>query len=55
MVNAERDNPTILFLSIKSHILDSNGVWYSSFWSDGSITPLNLTIEEKGGLLAIAY
>merc|ERR1711911_468763 len=23
------------FLSPKSHILDSNGVWYSSFWSEG--------------------
>ena len=34
------------FLSIKSHILDSDGVWYSSFWSEGSIpyNPLNLTI-----------
>ena len=24
-----------LFLSVKSHILDCNGVWYSSFWSEG--------------------
>ena len=30
------------FLSITSHILDSNGVWYCSFWSEGSINPLNL-------------
>ena len=28
-------------LSIKSHILDSNGVLYCSFWSEGSINPLN--------------
>ena len=27
-------------LSIKSHILDNNGVWYSSFWSERSINPL---------------
>ena len=31
------------FLSIKSHILDTNGVWYCSFW-EGFINPLNLTI-----------
>ena len=24
-------------LSLKSHILDSNEVWYSWFWSEGSI------------------
>ena len=24
------------FLSAKSHILGSNGVWYSSFWSEGT-------------------
>ena len=32
------------FLSLKSRILDSNGVWYCSFWSEGSINPLNLNI-----------
>ena len=31
-----------LFLSIKSYILDSNGVWYSSFWSEWAINPQNL-------------
>ena len=25
------------FLSFKSHILDSNGVWYSSFWSEATL------------------
>ena len=30
-----RDPPPKYFLSPKSHILDSNGVWYSSFWSEG--------------------
>ena len=39
-----RDRPTICFLSIKSHILDSNGVWYCSFWSEGSMNPLNMNI-----------
>ena len=28
----------------KSHILDSNGVWYSSFWSEGPINHRNLKI-----------
>ena len=32
------------FLSITSHILDSNGVWYCSFWSEGSMNPLNMNI-----------
>ena len=36
-----RDSPTIFFfcLSIKSHTLDTDGVWYCSFWSEGSINP----------------
>ena len=35
---------TICFLlSFKSHILDSNGVWYSWFWPEGSINPQNST------------
>ena len=33
-----------LCLTIKSHILGSNGVWYCSFWSEGSINPQNLKI-----------
>merc|ERR1711911_191172 len=32
------------FLSPKSHILDSNGVWYSSFWSEGPKNHRNLKI-----------
>ena len=32
------------FLSPKSHILDSNGVWYSSFWSEGPKIHRNLKI-----------
>ena len=41
----KRDSSTIcLFLSIKSHILNSNGVRYSLFWSEGSINPLNIKI-----------
>ena len=31
-------------LSIKPHILDSNGVWYCSFWLERSLNPLNLKI-----------
>ena len=30
-------------LSFKSHILDSNGVWYSWFWPEGSINAQNST------------
>ena len=30
------------FVSPKSHILDRNGVWYSSFWSEGPKNHLNL-------------
>ena len=37
-----RDPPPKNFLSPKSHILDSNGVWYSSFWSEGLKNHLNL-------------
>ena len=32
---------TIFFLSLKSHILDTNGVWYSWFWSEGSVNSPN--------------
>ena len=32
-----RDPPPKNFLSPKSHILDSNGVWYSSFWSEATL------------------
>ena len=32
------------FLSAKSHILGSNGVWYSSFWSEGPKNHRNLKI-----------
>ena len=32
---------TIFCLSFKSHILDSNGVWYSWFWPEGSINAQN--------------
>ena len=34
-------------LKLKPHILDSNGVWLSSFWSEGSINPLNLKMLVK--------
>ena len=34
---------TIFFLLFKSHILDSNGVWYSWFWPEGSINGQNST------------
>ena len=34
---------TIFCLSFKSHILDSNGVWYSWFWPEGSINAQNST------------
>ena len=30
--------------NVKSHILDSNGVWYSSFWSEGPKNHRNLKI-----------
>ena len=37
--------PHFFLLTTKSDILDGNGVWYCSFWSEGSKTqPLNLTI-----------
>ena len=38
-----RESWTSCFLTIKCHILDSYamGVWYSSFWSEGSINPQN--------------
>ena len=29
---------------VKSHILDSNGVWYSLFWSEGPQNHQNLNI-----------
>ena len=32
------------FFVIKSHILDSNGVWYWLFWSEGSINWQNVKI-----------
>ena len=32
---------TNFFLLFKSHILDSNGVWYSWFWPEGSINAQN--------------
>ena len=32
---------TIFLFSVRTHILDSNGVWYSWFWSEGSINALN--------------
>ena len=35
------------FLSPKSHILDSNWVWYSSFWSEGPKNPRNLKILDS--------
>merc|ERR1711923_606317 len=38
------DPPPKNFLSPKSHILDSNGVWYSSFWSEGPKNHRNLKI-----------
>ena len=37
-----RDPPPKNFLSPKSHILDSNGVWYSSFWLEGPKNHRNL-------------
>ena len=40
----QRDPPPKNFLSPKSHILDSNGVWYSSFWLEGPKNHLNLKI-----------
>ena len=36
-----RDPAPKIFLSPKSHILDSNGVWYSLFWSEGPKNHLN--------------
>ena len=33
-----------MFHNCKSHILDSNGVWYSSFWSEGPKNHRNLKI-----------
>ena len=35
---------TIFFLLFKSHILGSNGVWYSWFWPEGSINAQNSKI-----------
>ena len=32
---------TIFLFSVRIHILDSNEVWYSWFWSEGSINTLN--------------
>ena len=32
---------TIFLFSVRTHILDSNEVWYSWFWSEGSINALN--------------
>merc|ERR1711923_475583 len=38
------DPPPKNFLLPKSHILDSNGVWYNSFWSEGPKNHRNLKI-----------
>ena len=32
---------TIFLFSVRTHILDTNEVWYSRFWSEGSINALN--------------
>ena len=34
---------TIFLFSVKSHILNSNGVWYSWFWPEGPINARNST------------
>ena len=44
MIQSERDPPPKNFLLPKSHILDNNGVWYSSFWSEGPKNHRNLKI-----------
>ena len=38
LYHTQRDPPTNKLLSPKSRLLDSNGVWYSSFWSGGPKT-----------------
>ena len=34
------------FLSPKSYILDGDGVWYTSFWSEGGKNYLNILVTK---------
>ena len=43
--------PTKEIVSPIPHTLDSNGVWYSSFWSEGPKTLLNMTKENWSAAL----
>ena len=40
--------PTKKILTPKPHILDINGVWYSTFWSKESKKHLNIKLESFG-------
>ena len=46
---------TIFLFSVRTHILDSNEVWYSWFWSEGSINALKPKFLARYEVLAARY